>query len=378
MIEAKSPRPSVHSAALSVSRGTVSPRSRRAGRVVAVVGLACLVAGCSLLGITEDEEETSEASAATAAAPVGPRTAVSLQSLQAEGVYDGVVAVIDGEPITLRELKLYGVEGAPFLPPSVRSDYRSLLDSMIEQRLLRAEFKKNGVTASDQMVNKYIDSVLEENNQTRAALQADIAKSGLTWSSYFDRMRDEVQRIQLVNLLIRSRVNMPEEEVRRAWEEDPQYLQSEKLKVAAIFVPAEIGAEEASKRRADEVRTQAKSNFSKAAKEHSKGPAAEDGGEMGSFERGSMASHYEKGLQGLGEGDVSVPIEGPGGYYIIKLLDVETAGRRPFEDVKEKLADDLYDKRLNERYAKWLSEDLRKDHRIEYLVDSLAVDASGS
>src|SRR5688572_3478925 len=128
---------------------------------------------------------------------------------------NGVVAVVDGDPITLRELKRYGQQSAPFLPPEVRVDYRALLDSLIEHKLLKYEFEKNGIIAPDEMVERYISNVLQESGQSRAQLDADIARTGLTWKDYFERMREEVQRIQLVNLLIRSRVNVPEEEVRR-------------------------------------------------------------------------------------------------------------------------------------------------------------------
>lgn len=314
------------------------------------------------------EEGTAPAEADSAEGTTAPAPAVRRRNL-----VDGIVASIDGDPITVAELRHYGVAGAPFLPAEVRGSYKALLDSMIENRLLQFEYEKNGIKASDEMVDRYISGVLADNQQNRKQLELDIAKAGLSWSDYYERMRQEVQRIQLVNLEIRSRVNIPEEEVRQAWEEDPQFLESEKLDVAVIYIPAPLsgdGADEA-REKADEVRQQAKRNFSSAAKEHSQGPGASDGGELGAFERGTMAPHYEKALIGLDKGDVSVPIQGPGGYYIVKLLDVRSEGRKPFEDVKERLADSLYDKRLNERYMKWLDEDLRSQHRVEILVENM-------
>lgn len=298
--------------------------------------------------------------------------------LEGSRILDGIVAVVDGDPITLRELKRYGVTGAPFLPAEVRGDYRALLDSMIEHRLLKYEFEKHGITAPDAMVERYIAGVLEDSKQTRAALEIDIAKAGISWKDYFERMREEVQRIQLVNLLIRSRVNVPEEEVRRAWESDPQFLESEKLEVAAIFLPAPAGGAGSAQLKAEaaEVQREARRNFEAAAKKHSKGPGAAEGGLLGDFKRGSMAPHFEKALEGLDEGDVSEPVEGSGGLYIVKLVSIKSSGRRPFEDVKEQLAEKLYDQRLNERFQKWATEDLRKDHRIEILVENLALIAA--
>ena len=289
------------------------------------------------------------------------------------GILNAVVAVVDGDPITMHDLDDYGRTGAPFLPPEVRSNRRALLSSMIERRLLKAEFAKNGISAGDDMTQHYIASVLEESGQTRATLDTELAKAGLSWKDYFERMREEVERMQLVNMEIRSRVNVPEEEVRRAWEEDDSLREDEKLEVAAIFLPAPmLGAEAAAAReQAAVVRKEAQRDFAKAARKYSKGPGAEEGGDLGAFRRGTMASHFEKALEGLHKGDVSEPVEGPGGLYLVKLKGIESAGRKPFDEVKKELADRLYEKRLQERYRKWATEDLRRDHHVEELLDDL-------
>jgi peptidyl-prolyl cis-trans isomerase SurA len=327
---------------------------KRAAGAVAAALCATLAAGA--------------ASAQTAAAPA-----------EARRFGNGVVAVVDGDPITLRELKKYGDSSAPFLQPEVRADHRLLLDSLIEHKLLKYEFEKNGIVAPDEMVERYISGVLNESGQSRQALEADIARTGLTWKDYFERMREEVQRIQLVNLLIRSRVNVPEEEVRRAWESDPKYLESEKLVVAAIFLPAGTsGDESGALEQAKKVQKEAKSDFADTARKYSKGPAASEGGVLGEFKRGTMAAHFEKALTGLDEGEVSEPVAGQGGYYIVKLVDVKSSGRRDFEEVKEQIGDQIYEQRLSDRYKKWVTEDLRKDHRIDIMVDSLALIAAGA
>jgi peptidyl-prolyl cis-trans isomerase SurA len=251
---------------------------------------------------------------------------------------------------------------------------------MIEHQLLKAEFEKNGITAPDAMVDRYIAGVLQESGQSRQALEADVARAGLTWNDYHERMREEVQRIQLVNLLIRSRVNVPEEEVRRAWESDPKYVESEKLEVAVIFIPSALGIAEGEKPSEEIVKIQkeARHDFEGAAKKYSKGPGAFEGGHLGEFKRGTMAPYLEKALQGLKEGQVSEPVQGQGGVYIVKLVDVKSAGRRSFDDVKKDLSDKLYEQRLNERYQKWATEDLRKDHRIENMLDKLALTAAST
>lgn len=368
MIAASSnPLPSGASGVRCAEMSATSKRIRHA----ALASVAAFLASNAAVVVTA----TLVATSATAAETKAPSTEV----LRDSKFDNGVVAVVDGDPITLRELKKYGQNSAAFLPPEVRNDYRELLDSLIEHKLLRSEFEKNGITAPDEMVDRYIASVLEDSHQTKAQLEADIARAGLTWKDYYERMREEVQRIQLMNLLIRSRVNVPEEEVRRKWESDPQFMQDEKLEVAAIFLPVTSGADAASAlEKANEVRKEAKSDFEDAAKKYSQGPGASEGGVLGDFTRGTMAPHFEKALEGLSKGQVSEPVPGPGGFYIVKLVDVKKSDRKAFDEVKEELGNKLYEQRLSERYRKWVNEDLRKDHRIDNLVDSLALIAAGA
>ncbi|HYC54308.1 MAG TPA: peptidylprolyl isomerase [Candidatus Binatia bacterium] len=287
---------------------------------------------------------------------------------------NSIVAVIDGEPITVGDLRAYRRTGGPFLPDEVRNDYRVLLQSMIERRLLKAEFEKNGVRVDDATVERYIEGTLKESGQSKAEIEMALARVGLTWEQYFERMREEVQRVSLVNLIIRSRVNVPDEEVAEAWEKDPAFMQKEKLVIADIFLPlpTDDAAAAAVRAQADEVARQARRDFEDAAKKHSKGPGAADGGKLGEFERGTMASYFEKALAGLDEGDVSAPVEGGGGIHIVKLLDVKKSGRRPLEEVKEEIREAIYQKRLQERYEKWASEDLRREHRVEILMSDLS------
>ena len=368
----RSPRPC---AAFDVQRADrsgmreVSRRPRPGAIVIAGLALSIVALPCHAADKPAAKPPAAAKSVKKPAAKPEPADATSARFL------DGIVAVVDGDPITLRELKRYGVTNAPFLPPDIRGNYQALLDSMIEHRLLRSEFEKHGITASNAMVDRYIAGVLEDTRQTREKLEADIVKAGLSWNDYYERMREEVQRIQLINLQIRARVNVPEEEVREVWESDAKFLEDEKIEVGAIFVPA--GADRAkSLEHVQEVRKQAVRDFEDAAKEHSKGPGASEGGHLGDFKRGTMAAHFEKGLKGLGEGDVSEPIEGPGGWYIVTIFDVKASGRRPFEEVKEELAEKLYEQRLQERYQKWATTDLRRDHRVDILVENLAVIAA--
>src|SRR5207253_3510099 len=107
------------------------------------------------LATTKSAATVKHAAAKPAQKKAAKPAATQVSSSSTPVFVDGVVAVVDGEPITLRELKQYGINSAPFLPPQTRGDYKALLDSMIEHRLLKSEFEKNGIVAEDAMVDRY-------------------------------------------------------------------------------------------------------------------------------------------------------------------------------------------------------------------------------
>jgi peptidyl-prolyl cis-trans isomerase SurA len=294
-------------------------------------------------------------------------------------VINGIVASVDGSPLTLRDLQEYDRTRSPFLPPEARGDYEVLLNALVETRLLAFEFEEAGIDASDTDVELYIEGLLRENGQTRENVQQALDEVGLQWSDYFERMRQEVQRLALINAVIRSRVSVSHEDAERAWKTDPRFVEPTKVEIAHIYLPfagaiteAERDAVRAS---AAEIRAGIRSarSFAAAAKEYSKGPTADEGGSLGAFRRGAMAAHFEEAVEGLDDGGISAPIETPDGIHIVRLERTLAPRRRPLEEVEESLRAELYEQRLNERFERWASKDLREKHFIELKLDELAL-----
>lgn len=294
---------------------------------------------------------------------------------------NGIVATVDGEPITLREFQRFRATTSPFLHPDERGGYEAALDAMIESVLLRREYERNGLDPSREDVDRYIDGTLAQTRTSREQLEGALAEAGMTTEEYYQRMREEVQRALLIDLMIRSRVNVTSEEVERTWKTSDEFLEPEQVEIAHIYLPfprsgdpAEVAAVRA---QAEEIyQSVRRGGFAGAARKYSKGPTASDGGELGEFARGSMADHFETAVSGLDEGEVSRPIEADGAIHIIRLVDVRKPKRVPLADVEEQIRDRIYEERLESRYRRWAEEDLRKGHLISIYVEELALIAA--
>lgn len=302
--------------------------------------------------------------------------AVPARTMASERLVDAVVAAIDGTPVTLREFERFRAKRGPLLPPDQRNQEQAVFDAMILSRLFQKEFEKQNIHAEDADVELYISRVLDSSGSSREDLVNTLAKLGLEWSDYFERMREEVERAALINREIRTRVNVSPEEIERYWKTNPDFEMPERVEVAHIFLPlpdhpTSADAEEL-RQLAARVYKEARgsgSAFQRAAKKYSKGPSADEGGVLGVFRRGSMAPLFEKAVSKLDEGEVSEPIEARDGIHILKLVRVLPHERVPLDSVRDKIRDKLYDEQLETRFKRWIDEDLRNRHHVITLLD---------
>jgi parvulin-like peptidyl-prolyl isomerase len=285
---------------------------------------------------------------------------------------DAVVASVDGTPITLVDLEKFTDGQGKLLSPEERGSRASMLDTMVNMKMFESEFERQGIKASDKDVETYIDNVMEQNGSSRDAIKEALGRVGLTWEDYFERMRQEVQRITLINREIRSRVNVSPEEVERAWKEDPKYMQPERIEIGHIYMPiADNMNKDEARARAQVAHELARKNFGKAAAEYSEGPNAKDGGVLGTFTKDEMAQSFQHAVAGLDPGDVSDVFEDDGAFHIVKVIRVVEPERVPFEKVRSDLEAKIYDANLEARFKRWVDEDLKKRHHITMQLDGL-------
>jgi peptidyl-prolyl cis-trans isomerase D len=96
-------------------------------------------------------------------------------------------------------------------------------------------------------------------------------------------------------------------------------------------------------------RIKAGADFTQVAREISEDPgSAPNGGDLGFVQQGELVRPFEEAAFALKKGEVtSAPLRTPFGYHLIKLLDVQEAGRRPLKDVARELREKLQDERAD-------------------------------
>jgi len=75
-------------------------------------------------------------------------------------------------------------------------------------------------------------------------------------------------------------------------------------------------------------------DFAALAKEHSEGPSASAGGELGFFEQGRMVKPFDEAVFSMKQGEISDLVKTEFGYHIIMLEDIQLAGVRSLDETR--------------------------------------------
>ena len=286
-----------------------------------------------------------------------------------------MVAAVDGEPITLTDLDVFANGRGQFLPEAEQITRQSLLEGLVRSQLFEVEFRAEGLTTNDSDVEVYIDNFLAQTGSDRAELKTALQELGIGWPDYFARMREEMQRHALLDREIRSRVSVSEEEIQRHWEQSTEFDLPVRVEIADIYIalpddPADTaGAEQAGERARLAHQAATSDGFEKAARTYSEGPNADQGGNLGEFARGSLAPEFESALRDLEAGEISAPFEAAGGIHVIMLVTTVQGGRVPLDQVEAKIRGKLYEQQMDQRFARWVEQDLRGRHYVVLQLD---------
>ena len=141
------------------------------------------------------------------------------------------------------------------------------------------------------------------------------------------------------NLLIEKAVlkDITDEDVKKYYEENYK----PEIKARHILVADEAKAKEI------KAKLDAGEDFAKLAKENSTDTqSAEKGGDLGWFGAGKMVPAFEKAAYALEINAISEPVKSDFGYHIIQVT--EKKEKQPFEEVKDKMKEQLKNAELND------------------------------
>jgi peptidyl-prolyl cis-trans isomerase SurA len=287
---------------------------------------------------------------------------------------------------TMRELYNYDEER---LSKEIEEARPEILNQMIDELLFTQEAVKKGVQISDIEVQKYINVIRDQygsEESFRKALEAE----GYTLESFKREQKRALLLQELIKQKFGSELDVTDEDVKQFYRENrdqfPARSDSVKLKHIFIRFHTTDADKEKALRRVEYVMNRARGgdDFGELAKEFSDHEITKaSGGDMGYFIPGvgKYDLKLEEAASKLSVGEISKPIEVPGGYEIIKVTGIDGKRVRA-QRIHIAVRPDLESEKAAQEKANSILEELKNgadfvDMAKKYSDDPLAADRGG-
>ena len=293
-----------------------------------------------------------------------------------------VLVVIDDELVTQADLEKEIRQVSAGVPPAQNAQQakqreaairRAALKKLVEGKLFAKEAKRLNVTVPDSQVDSFIDNVLKRNGLSKKEFAAQLARQGLTIDEFRAQIHQDLLQRRVIANEVRNKVVISDDQVAEYFKKHPgQYDNLDKVKFRALFLPippsANPAAKEALKEEAEKYRKEAadKNNLSELAKEHSKGPGAESGGEVGPLAVDDLDPAMRQALAELKPGQLSPVVEALNNFIIMQLMERSGQSGVPLGSVKEEIRQKLEREAFEKKLQTYLAE-IKERYYVKYM-----------
>lgn len=170
----------------------------------------------------------------------------------------------------------------------------------------------------------------------------------------------KIEYLVLDRATIESQITVTDAELQAYYDQNIHLYSTPEQRRAShilIAVPSSASAADktAAKAKAEALLAQLKANpgeFAKLAKENSQDPgSAENGGDLGFFDKGLMVKAFEDAAYKLNKNEISNLVESEFGFHIIKVTDIKESVVKPFASVKNDIAATVKAQLFGKKYA---------------------------
>ncbi len=292
-------------------------------------------------------------------------------------VIDKILVVVNDEVITQRDVDM---RVAPFyeqyktmyetseLVEKLDLVYKSLLEQLINDKLVISEARRRGVGITD----KEID---DELNKVRKRFASDeefyltLDRQGVSLEELNENYKSSLMAKKLIDVEIGSKITITPIEIIGYYDKHKQeFMSPEMIEVRSVLIKIkEDRGSEASLNLAREIlgRLQKGEDFAEIAKIYSDGLHASSGGDMGYIKKGEMIKRIDDVIFTLKEGETSEILRTDLGFHIFKVGDKKEARLMDFAEVKNGIEKLLFNNGIQKKMKEYIQQ-LRENAYITY------------
>jgi parvulin-like peptidyl-prolyl isomerase len=260
-----------------------------------------------------------------------------------------------------------------------------LIVKAVDDMLLVQRARELGYRMSDDQYQKLIDTIKADNHLTDdATFKKALADQGMTQ----EQLRKNLEQGYLMQAVqqseIMSHAQMTEQEARQYYTaHTAEFLTPAKvvLREILVAVPTEsangqasfnAGVDETARGKASAIhdRLAKGEDFATVASEVSDSPSKATGGVIGEVNVNDMSDVLRPLIDVLKPGEITPPVRTQRGYQILKLDSRSPEQPKPFDDVREAIAQKIYEQRVDGETQKYLTK-VRAQALIEWKDEAL-------
>lgn len=285
-------------------------------------------------------------------------------------IIDKIVAIVNGEIITLSELERYrsklrdGSE-APGnqweKKAKVFESRRLILDRLIEEKIVDQQCKKWAIKVSARDIDTAIEDVKRLNAVTDEQLKMALMADGVSWEDYRQELRNQIKRAKLASRVVRQEFTVDDQRLKRFYVQHiERFKEPDQIRASHILIMVPQDADdllvEALRHKGETIleRLRLGEDFQALARLYSDDASAKNGGDLGFFKSGELLPEFERITLNLQPGQLSGLVRTKIGFHIIKVTEKREGAIIPYEEVMEKVKSRYIEEESQRLYKAWL------------------------
>ncbi len=248
----------------------------------------------------------------------------------AGGMGDKIAIVVNDAAITASDVQArYGMallsSGLPDEPEVRGRMMPQVIRGLIDEQIQLQEARRQQITVAPEDIDLALKRIAVDNNIPGGDMRVFLSARGVPATTLEAQARANIAWMKLVQRQLRPHVEIGDDEVEEALERLRANAGKQEYFVNEIFLPVDDADQDPTIRQfADKLVRQIRETgaFGTIARQFSQGVGAQNGGEIGWVQEGTLAPEIDRALAAGAKGDLLGPVKTGNGYHILAIRDV--------------------------------------------------------
>ncbi len=273
-----------------------------------------------------------------------------------------IAVVVNGIPITEYDLaqhmdvalKTYMRRAGDQWDPAQTEPFKAaqrkpLLEKMVDDILLEEEVERLNIVVDPAQIDAFIQKLRDvEGVDSDELFEEELAKMNFTMKSFRKKIEDDMLKQRLIGGIVGSKLVITDTDIEQEFQKNPNFEGGERYHLRVIMTPNQDEMDKV----IEEI--EGGMSFAEAAKTHSTGPAAEEGGDMGNIALMNMAEAWRQALVGVEQGDYTDPFVADESYVLLQFVSTSSMSVDDIPGMREKIFNEIRDKKRNLHFAEYV------------------------